>query len=163
MELKKAGSCTLIIIIISSIITLYYINTWHSVALMQNLTHKKYEYDKLFRLTNALYKYGLMFTKENFDQILKRLEESSSNNKQAKFITLFNGPWPPENSETNTGLLKFHLFDPNKIDIEATVIKDNLGKSESITIRSFIIKEEVRSNNKEKKLYRFVVSHWRVE
>lgn len=149
--MKKDGSCLILVIIISAIILLYYINSWHSTCLMTNVFYKRFEYEKKFRLTESLYKYGLLFFINNSDLIQKQKEQN------IKHLNIYNGPWPFDSLD-NIGFLRLTYLENDKIKLEA-IITDKL--KEAFIINAELEIEEIVVSEKNK-LKKISILNWQI-
>lgn len=148
--MNKNGSCLLMLVIISSVVLIYYTNSWYSTSLIESLSYKKYKYEKKFRLAESLYKYGLMICINNINILI---------NQNNKSINIYNSAWPP-NSSDYFGNFKIILIENDKIKIEVMLIEKS--SNDIFKITSTLLVEELQENTKSKKknLKKFTILDW---
>ena len=154
MIINQKGSCVLILVLISATIFLYYLNAEKSAAFMSDALHKKYHYEKQFRLTESLYLYGLTIVINNIENLFQQVRE----NEKLQNQTIYNGIWPIATTHCR-GVLTLFIKEP-KIIIQSTVIEKN---QENFQIKAVITREEiVNPLNKKSTLKKIEISEWQI-
>ncbi len=151
---NKDGSVVLILIIISAIILLYFINGQQSCEFLMLANLKKYKFDKQYRVTESLCNFAIVNCFNNFDQLIEQNVEQNS----SQILTLYNGPWPSD-SKIFTGIAKINVKDP-KIFIETQTIQQKTN--DVCSIKCCLISEEIESPDSKKMIKKISLVDWQV-
>ncbi len=143
---NKEGFVVLVLVLVLSIISLYFINYWQNIALLQDSVAKKYTYEKQYRATEALCKFGTYFCINNY-ALIEKYENHSEK-------VIFKGNWPDGDIINYDALLKLKKNDP-ELSIEALTVES--GSENEIIIKTNIHRELVFEQNKP--LQKFIISN----
>jgi len=144
---NKEGFVALVLVLVLSIISLYFINYWQNIGLLRDSVTKKYIYEKQYRATEALCKFGIYFCINNY-VLIEKYENSSE-------IVIFKGRWPAGDIINYDGLLKLKKNGPELL-VEALTLESN--STNKITIKTNIHRELVFEQNKP--LQKFIITNW---
>lgn len=150
MKQANEGSCVLIVTILSTVMLLYYMNTWQNLVLMDDIVSKKYKYEKQFRNAEALYLYGLTICLNNFDTLL-----TYNQNNKAQAINIYDAYWPQ--ASNNHGFVKIKFENENEISMEANTLSKNI---EVFKITASIIKDTIETEEQKRLFVRFLINNW---
>lgn len=125
---NTAGSCLLLLTLISSIIFIFAINSWQTILLNSDLVLKKHNYEFNFRILEGLHNFGIFKCINNYRKISKK----NSNNGTIQSIVLYNGPWPLESAAESIKMTNMTLYNSIiilTINEEFSVINSRLVNS----------------------------------
>src|SRR5216684_5051338 len=111
---NKQGSALLMVLLITSLLSLYFFNYMKMSIYSNSLAQKREHYEWRYWVTQALLEWGIHWIKEN------SLKEQ--NNEPS---TLFFDRWPPASSKKHSGLLTFK-HENNKILVTASLIEKEI-------------------------------------
>lgn len=151
---NKDGSVILILVIISAIILLYFINGQQSAEFLMLANFKKYKFDKQYRITESLCNFAIVKCFNNFDQFIKQSKEQND----ALSLTLYNGFWPTD-SKKYIGMAKINVKEPN-ISIDSQTIDQQ--NNDTCSIKCCLLQEEIKNINTKKIIKKISLIDWQV-